>query len=93
MGRRKPKGIKPATGLQKLVAESPFVWNEYRYGHDWGCPKCGEQVFNSNYKGRLKLSQFAANNDVRGISQKSQEHLARGCAPAQRLPERKDLDN
>jgi hypothetical protein len=93
MGRRKSKTITPATGLQKLASESPFVWNEYRYGHDWSCPSCGEQVFNSNYKGRLKLSQFAAENDIRGISRKAQEHLASGCAPAPRLAERKDLDN
>lgn len=79
-------------GLQLLASESPFAWNEYRYGHDWECPKCGENLFSSNYKGRLKLSQFAASNDIRGISAKAMNHLANGCAPEPRLPERKDID-
>ena len=88
---RKPR--KPASGLQKLASESPFVWNEYRYGHDWDCPKCGERIFSSNYSGRLKNSQFAASNDIRGISHKAQLHLAHGCAPEPKLPHRKDLDD
>lgn len=90
MARKKSE---PVSGLRKLISESPFVWNEYRYGHDWSCPSCGEQVFNSNYKGRLKLSQFAAENNTRGITKKAQDHLVNGCAPAPRLAERKDLDN
>jgi hypothetical protein len=93
MGRRKSTPRTPATGLQKLASESPFVWNGYRYGHDWDCPKCGASVFSSNYKGRLKLSQFSAQNDTRGISQKAQLHLVNGCKEEPRLPERKDLDN
>jgi hypothetical protein len=83
----------PVSGLRKLVSESPFAWNEYRYGHDWNCPKCGEQVFSSNYKGRLKLSQLAAETNTRGITKKAQDHLVRGCAPEPRPAERKDLDN
>jgi hypothetical protein len=97
MGRKKKVEISPedkkSQGLRILASESPFVWNEYRHGHDWDCPSCGEKIFHSNYKGRLKNSQFAAENDTKGISSKAQIHLANGCAQEDRLPERKDLDN
>jgi len=94
MGRRKSKPRSPATGLQKLVSESPFAWDEYRYGHSWDCTKCGEKIFHSNNRGRLGLSQFAAENNTRGISHKAQLHLVNGCASdSKKLPERKDLDN
>ena len=95
MGRRKSTPKQPATEVQKLASESPFVWNSYRYGHDWECPKCGEKLFNSNNQGRLRLSQFAAENDTRGISNKAQKHLVEGCKTEvpQQLPFRKDLDN
>ncbi|CAB4122254.1 hypothetical protein UFOVP27_129 [uncultured Caudovirales phage] len=80
-------------GLRILASESPFVWNQYRYGHDWDCPKCGEKVFHSNNKGRLRLSQFAAENDIKGIGNKAQMHLASGCSSTEaKLPHRKDLD-
>jgi len=93
MAPRKSTPRKPATQLQKLASESPFVWNSYRYGHDWDCPKCGERVFHSNNSGRLKLSQFAAQNNTQGISNKAQLHLARGCQTTEnKLPHRKDLD-
>ena len=93
MGRRKSLPRKPATALQKLASESPFVWNAYRYGHDWDCPTCGERVFHSNNSGRLRLSQFAAQNDIKGISHKAQLHLANGCkTETNQLPHRKDLD-
>lgn len=94
MGRRKSKPIKPATGLQKLVSESPFVWDQYRLGHTWDCTTCGEKIFSSNNSGRIGLSQFSMENNTRGISHKAQLHLANGCAADDnKLPERKDLDN
>ena len=94
MGRRKATPKRPATQLQKLASESPFVWNSYRYGHDWDCPKCGERVFHSNNRGRLGLSQFAAENNTQGISNKAQLHLANGCKTpeAPKPAYRKDLD-
>ena len=93
MGRKKSKPSTPATGLQKLASESPFVWDQYRYGHAWECPKCGENMFHSNNSGKLRLSQFSAENNTRGISHKAQLHLANGCqTESKQLPHRKDLD-